>query len=644
MPATAWRTVARGGSPAGRRAVRAPRGAGPWCVAWRGAWWRDARSARRWGSAATTTGISRRWPTTKPAVRAEVVAADQLGGPGVVADREAGGGLAGAHRVVHDPAPGGQVVRGRGSGGGAEDQGGADEAGGEQAGEGRCGWRSSGSTPFVVLRSARVPSGPVRTPRDEGPTVAAPAGDSSDRCRLRGSSRPSADARACRAGFGRDGQVEEWIVMTEPDPPTSTSARWSLTGSTGPRPRASSGVTVGQVRTMIREHELAAAVPSPGAGQQVPADFIQDGLVVKGLPGLLTMLHDGEYDDRECIAWLFTDLDLPGPPDRRAAREPRLRGQAPRPGDGSLSRRGDDRTGARSLGLSSRWSPRRSSGGLRATPTGTTADPRPTAASSPRRPRPASRRRRGTDPDSGLPGSSEPTCRPRRATPSRSSTTAARSPTTRTAAPSATSRACCPTATRGYYREYTVETPGSDDRGARRIVAGDGGELLLDRRPLRRRSERIRAMSGLAGAPGRPRAEPRRLPLARGLRRRRRPAHRRARRLAVRPPRRLAATRARPSSSRRSARPSASPTTTASNFDALADCLQRRRRGDGDGTVLLWDGWGPFARARRAGVLRRPERARRPGRTPSAAGRSPCCCAATARTLGRRRARSTDSD
>ena len=30
---------------------------------------------------------------------------------------------------------------------------------------------------------------------------------------------------------------------------------------------------------------------------------------------------------------------------------------------------------------------------------------------------------------------------------------------------------------RGYYREYTVPTPGSDDRGARRIVAGEGGEL-----------------------------------------------------------------------------------------------------------------------------------------------------------------------
>ena len=30
---------------------------------------------------------------------------------------------------------------------------------------------------------------------------------------------------------------------------------------------------------------------------------------------------------------------------------------------------------------------------------------------------------------------------------------------------------------RGYYREYTVKTPGLRTRGARRIVAGRGGEL-----------------------------------------------------------------------------------------------------------------------------------------------------------------------
>jgi hypothetical protein len=75
------------------------------------------------------------------------------------------------------------------------------------------------------------------------------------------------------------------------------------------------GVTPAKVRTMIRDHELAAAVPTPGTGQQVPAGFIDDdGLVVKGLPGLLTVMHDNGFDDRACIAWLFTDADLPGRP------------------------------------------------------------------------------------------------------------------------------------------------------------------------------------------------------------------------------------------------------------------------------------------------------------------------------------------
>ena len=30
---------------------------------------------------------------------------------------------------------------------------------------------------------------------------------------------------------------------------------------------------------------------------------------------------------------------------------------------------------------------------------------------------------------------------------------------------------------RGYYREFTVKTPGAKDRGARRVVAGKNGEL-----------------------------------------------------------------------------------------------------------------------------------------------------------------------
>lgn len=74
------------------------------------------------------------------------------------------------------------------------------------------------------------------------------------------------------------------------------------------------GVSVGKVRTMVKQHELAQAVPRPGAGPQVPADFIQDGLVLKGVPGLLTVLHDNGFDDRECIAWIYTDDNLPGRP------------------------------------------------------------------------------------------------------------------------------------------------------------------------------------------------------------------------------------------------------------------------------------------------------------------------------------------
>lgn len=34
-----------------------------------------------------------------------------------------------------------------------------------------------------------------------------------------------------------------------------------------------------------------------------------------------------------------------------------------------------------------------------------------------------------------------------------------------------------PKKSRGYYREYTVPTPGSRDRGARRIVSGRAGEF-----------------------------------------------------------------------------------------------------------------------------------------------------------------------
>ena len=75
------------------------------------------------------------------------------------------------------------------------------------------------------------------------------------------------------------------------------------------------GVTVSKVRQLIREHQLAAAVPAPGVGQQIPAELLQDGAIVKGVPGALVLLSDGGWDDVEMLTWLFTaDDSLPGRP------------------------------------------------------------------------------------------------------------------------------------------------------------------------------------------------------------------------------------------------------------------------------------------------------------------------------------------
>jgi len=75
------------------------------------------------------------------------------------------------------------------------------------------------------------------------------------------------------------------------------------------------GVSPNRVRRLVAEHQLAAAVPAEGVGIRLPAEQFQDGEIVKGLSGLLMLLHDNGFDDREALAWLFTaDETLPGRP------------------------------------------------------------------------------------------------------------------------------------------------------------------------------------------------------------------------------------------------------------------------------------------------------------------------------------------
>jgi excisionase family DNA binding protein len=74
------------------------------------------------------------------------------------------------------------------------------------------------------------------------------------------------------------------------------------------------GVGVNRVRQLITDRQLLAVRRGESNALMVPADFVQDGRVLKGLSGVLTLLKDARYEDDEALRWLYTDDDLPGSP------------------------------------------------------------------------------------------------------------------------------------------------------------------------------------------------------------------------------------------------------------------------------------------------------------------------------------------
>ena len=73
------------------------------------------------------------------------------------------------------------------------------------------------------------------------------------------------------------------------------------------------GLDANRARQLVKERQLLA-VRREGV-LCVPAAFIQGGRVLKGLPGLLTVLADAGFSDEEALRWLFTaDPSLPGLP------------------------------------------------------------------------------------------------------------------------------------------------------------------------------------------------------------------------------------------------------------------------------------------------------------------------------------------
>lgn len=73
------------------------------------------------------------------------------------------------------------------------------------------------------------------------------------------------------------------------------------------------GIKPNRIKQLLSERKLLAV--RRGGVPMVPAAFIKNGQVIKGLPGTLTLLSDAGYDDVETIRWLFTaDDTLPGTP------------------------------------------------------------------------------------------------------------------------------------------------------------------------------------------------------------------------------------------------------------------------------------------------------------------------------------------
>ncbi|MER6829958.1 Rv2175c family DNA-binding protein [Streptosporangium sp. NPDC000563] len=91
-----------------------------------------------------------------------------------------------------------------------------------------------------------------------------------------------------------DQLVGEWLTLTE------VARRLNL--------------SAGRAKQLLKDRKLIG-VRRGGGEPQVPAVFLVDGEVIKGLPGTLTVLLDAGYDDVESLRWLFTPDDtLPGSP------------------------------------------------------------------------------------------------------------------------------------------------------------------------------------------------------------------------------------------------------------------------------------------------------------------------------------------
>ena len=93
------------------------------------------------------------------------------------------------------------------------------------------------------------------------------------------------------------------------------------------------GRGISHARQLVNDRHVLAVRRAPGTPLLVPAAFVTGRVILKGLPGLLTVLADAGYGDEAALRWLFTeDPSLPGTPvqalTQNRGREVKRRAQA----------------------------------------------------------------------------------------------------------------------------------------------------------------------------------------------------------------------------------------------------------------------------------------------------------------------------
>ncbi|MBN9618805.1 MAG: DNA-binding protein [Actinobacteria bacterium] len=74
------------------------------------------------------------------------------------------------------------------------------------------------------------------------------------------------------------------------------------------------GLPISRVHQYVRDGHLVA-VRGDGGVRCVPALMVHDGVIVKSLPAVITLLRDARFADEEIVDWLFrADDSLPGTP------------------------------------------------------------------------------------------------------------------------------------------------------------------------------------------------------------------------------------------------------------------------------------------------------------------------------------------